>query len=135
MKKLFLFWVVNCLFQVVYADPPNDNSVVLWLKPGYSSNHVLRLNGREITGARLVDELSAAIKDRWTPLIVLLPNDACFSDWQDIMGVVDKVGFLKCRYFVYSNTTQRMTELSRPRKAVEFSLHPKPLDQTSKDRY
>jgi len=112
----------------------DDREIAILLDQNYAKTLEVRLNGEVVRSANLLEKLSVATEDPQTPVIVLIHERLRFVDWDAIRGLLDKVGFLNVRYFVYSKS-KMMTELDLPHAAVEFSTHPGPLSKPGKSSF
>jgi hypothetical protein len=103
-----------------------DSPIAIVLDKHYSKTGGFELNGRRVDRDHDLRALSDAIHDngRNKPVIVLIPLEASFADWNAIKGLIGKVGFLNDRYFVYSSKTGMMIELNQAHRAIPFSLNP-----------
>ena len=113
----------------------DDREIAILLDHNYPKTLEVRLNGEVVRSAKLLGKLSVATEDPQTPVIVLIHERLRFVDWDAIRGLLDKVGFLNVRYFVYSAKSKMMTELDLPHAAVEFSTHPGPPSKPGKSSF
>jgi len=113
----------------------NDREIAILVDQNYPKTLDVQLNGEVVRSANLLGKLSVATEDPQTPVIVFIHERLRFVDWDAIRGLLDKVGFLNVRYFVYSAKSKMMTELDLPHPAVEFSTHPGPLSKPRKSSF
>ena len=100
--------------------------ITIVLSEDYSRTLNIRLNDHVILNKDVLDQLSNTIKDPKTPVIVFIPEQGRFADWMEIKGLLDKIGCLSVRYFVFSAKNRGMTELELPHDAIDFTLSPPP---------
>lgn len=129
MKRSALNFVVTFLVSVLVATTAyaqSNISILLPKEQGKEWN--VQIDGKSTPGSKVLDELSRMILERGnsTPVVVLIPKTARFTDWDRIQGIVGKVGFLHARYFIYSKDDQKMIEVDRTGPAMPFSLDPGP---------
>lgn len=115
---LWLSWAF-----VATAEP---SPISILLDKDYPRTLAIQLNGHFVPSGKVLESLSSSMKDKQIPVVVLMPGKVAFNDWGEIRGLLDKVGFLNVRYFVYSSATHRMTEIELPLRAVQFSVNPAP---------
>ncbi|MGB9475972.1 MAG: hypothetical protein WCE87_12980 [Candidatus Udaeobacter sp.] len=64
------------------------------------------------------------MKNSTDPVVVVMSEESRFSDWEDMIAILSKVGFSNVRYFFFSKNTMKMTELELSHVPQEFSLDP-----------
>jgi len=104
--------------------------VTIVLSDDYSKTFNLRLNGQFVRNEAVLQQLSDKITDPHTPVTVLMPGQVTFSGWDEIRGLLDKIGCLNVRYFVFSKQHRAMTELELPHEAIDYTLKPPPPRNT-----
>jgi hypothetical protein len=107
--------------------------ITVVLSEDYSRTLNIRLNDRVILNKDVLDQLSNTIKDPKTPVTVFIPEQGRFADWMEIKGLLDKIGCLNVRYFVFSAKHRGMTELELPHDAIDFTLDPPPRSHKEDD--
>jgi hypothetical protein len=100
--------------------------ITVVLPQDYSKTLNIRLNGHLVANDAVLEQLSNTISDARVPVIVFIPEEGRFADWMEIKGLLDKIGCLNVRYFVFSTKSQGMSELELPHDAVDFTLNPPP---------
>ena len=93
----------------------------------------IRLNGKVVHNEAVLQQLSDKITDPHTPVIVLMPGQVTFNSWDEIRGLLDKIGCLNVRYFVFSKQHRAMTELELPHEAIDYTLNPPPRNTHGND--
>ena len=76
--------------------------VTIVLSDDYSKTFNIQLNGQFVRNGAVRQQLSDKITDPDTPVIVLMPGQVTFNGWDEIRGLLDKIGCLNVRYFVFS---------------------------------
>jgi len=122
--KILVLLICSNLIAAVPAAPAPAISIVL--SGDFGRTHSVKLNGQKIPGTRLLDALTAVMKDSTVPVVVLMPENSRFSDWEELIVILSKVGFSNVRYFFFSQNTMKMTELKLSHMPQEFSLNPPP---------
>jgi len=120
MKTLLLMIAVAT--ATVLADP-----VTIVLPENYSKTLDIQLKGRFVPNEAVLEQLSKTITESHTPVVVFMPGKVSFDSWDEIRGLLDKIGCLNVRYFVFSPKTNAMTELELPHAAINFTLNPPPI--------
>ena len=121
MKGLLLSMLV-----AVAALSADRAPVTIVLSDDYSKTFNIRLNGQFVRNEAVLQQLSDNITDPHTPVVVLMPGQVTFNGWDEIRGLLDKIGCLNVRYFVFSKQNRAMTELELPHEAIDFTLNPPP---------
>jgi hypothetical protein len=87
----------------------------------YPKTGAILINGRKISDEAVLNELAKTIHGEGAaaPIVVVLPQSFRFEDWNNVRGLMDKVGFTNVRYFVKWTSTQKMIELKQVGEAVE----------------
>src|SRR5690242_14970587 len=121
MKRIGILLAIAACFWGRAFSAPSTISIVV--DKNYAKTHAIKLNGQNIPDSRVMNALSRLIeKDgRDAPIVILMPSELTFADWQDLRGLIGKVGFLNDRYFVYSSRTEKMVELDNPHRAIDFT--------------
>ncbi len=114
------------LFIATTALAADLAPITVMLPKDYSKTLNIRLNGHFVPNGAVLGKLSDTVTDPRTPVVVLMPEEGRFADWIEIKGLLDKIGCLNVRYFVFSTKSQGMTELELPHEAVDFTLNPPP---------
>ena len=125
MKGLLL----SMLFAAA-ALSANREPVTIELSDDYSKTFNIRLNGQFIRNEAVLQQLSDKITDPHTPVNVLMAGQVTFNGWDEIRGLLDKIGCLNVRYFVFSKQHRAMTELELPHEAIDYTLNPPPPGKT-----
>jgi hypothetical protein len=128
MKRMLL--IILAVTATLAAAPV---PVTIVLPEDYSNTLNIQLNGRAIPNNAVLEKLSDAITDPRSPVVVLMPGKVSFDGWDEIRGLLDKIGCLEVRYFVFSPKNQMMTELELPHEAIEFTLTPAPRSHKKDD--
>ena len=118
--------VVLLLFAVTATLVAESLPVTIVLPEDYSKTLSVRLNGRFVPNDAVLEKLSNAITDTHTSVVVFMPGKVNFDGWDEIRGLLDKIGCSNVRYFVFSPETNAMTELDLPHEAIDFTLNPPP---------
>jgi hypothetical protein len=84
------------------------------------------LNGQFVGNEAVLQQLSDKITDPHIPVVVLMPGQVTFNGWDEIRGLLDKIGCLNVRYFVFSTQHPAMTEIELPHEAIDYTLNPPP---------
>jgi hypothetical protein len=124
MKGLLLSMLV-----ATAAPAPVTNE----LSDDYSKTFNIRLNGKVVCNEAVLQQLSDTITDPHIPVIVLMPGQVTFNGWDVIRGLLDKIGCLNVRYFVFSERHRAMTELELPHEAIDYTLNPPPRNAKGND--
>ena len=119
MKGLLLSMLV-----AVTALSADRAPVTIVLSDDYSKTFNIRLNGQFVGNEAVLQQLSDKITDPHIPVVVLMPGQVTFNGWDEIRGLLDKIGCLNVRYFVFSKQNRAMTELELPHEAIDFTLNP-----------
>jgi hypothetical protein len=119
-RSIILTFVATAMLRASPAP------VTIVLPEDYSKSLSIRLNDHVVRNEDVLERLSNAITDPRTPVVVFIPGKVRFDDWDEIRGLLDKIGCLNVRYFVFSSKTQMMTELELPHEAIGFTLKPPP---------
>jgi hypothetical protein len=114
------------LLAVTAACATDLVPTTVMLPPDYSKTLNIHLNGHFVANEQVLEKLSSTISDPRTPVVVFIPEEGRFVDWIEIKGLLDKIGCLNVRYFVFSSKSQGMTELELPHEAIDFTLSPPP---------
>jgi hypothetical protein len=61
----------------------------------------------KILNEGVVEQLSDAITNPHLPVIVLMSGQVTFNGWDEIRGLLDKIGCLNVRYFAFSKRIRR----------------------------
>jgi biopolymer transport protein ExbD len=98
-----------------------DSSTQVVISADFAKTNKISVNGKNVSGDRVLAELSKAIKAQGNeaPIMVILPQSLTFTDWNNVRGLLDKVGFANVRYFVRWSATQKMIELTQIGPAVD----------------
>ena len=119
---------LGCLLLALLAAVQShaESAVSILLPLDYGKKWDVQIDGRNIAGPKVVDELSEVLlkRGREIPVFVLIPKTARFMDWNNIQGIVEKVGFTNVRYFAYSHDDQKMVEVKREGPPVPFPAIP-----------
>ena len=118
--------ILTSLLAAAAALPADVAPITVVLPEDYSKTLNVRLNGHFVPNEAVLEQLSNAITDARAPVVVFIPEEGRFADWIEIKGLLDKIGCLNVRYFVFSAKSQGMTELELPHKAIDFTLNPPP---------
>ena len=130
MKRLLLSMLVAAAALSADRAP-----VTIVLSDDYSKTFNIRLNGQFVHNEAVLQQLSDQITDPNTPVIVLMPGQVTFNCWDEIRGLLDKIGCLNVRYFVFSKQNGAMTELELPHEAIDFKLNPPPRNTKANDSH
>jgi len=125
MKGLLLSMLV-----AVTALSADRAPVTIVLSDDYSKTFNIRLNGQFVGNEAVLQQLSDKITDPHIPVVVLMPGQVTFNGWDEIRGLLDKIGCLNVRYFVFSKQHRAMTELELPHEAIDYTLNPPPPGKT-----
>ena len=98
-----------------------------------SDDYSKTFNIQFVRNEAVLQQLSDKITDPHTPVIVLMPGQVTFNGWNEIRGLLGKVGYLNVRYFVFSKQHGAMTELELPHEAIDFTLNPPPRNSKGND--
>jgi hypothetical protein len=109
--------------------------VAIVLSEDYSKTFNIRLNGHFVRNEAVLQQLSDTITEPHMPVVVLMPGQVTFAGWDEIRGLLDKIGCLNVRYFVFSKENQAMTELELPHEAIDFTLNPPPRNTKDNDSH
>ena len=104
--------------------------VTIVLSDDYSKTFNIQLNGQFVRNEAVLQQLSDKITDPHTPVTVLMPGHVTFNGWDEIRGLLDKIGCLNVRYFVFSKQNRAMTELELPHEVIDYTLKPPPPRNT-----
>ena len=118
--------ILTLLLAAAAALPADVAPITVVLPEDYSKTLNVRLNGHFVPNEAVLEQLSNAITDARAPVVVFIPEEGRFADWIEIKGLLDKIGCLNVRYFVFSAKSQGMTELELPHEAIDFTLNPPP---------
>jgi hypothetical protein len=129
MKTTFLMILAASTTLVANSLP-----VAITLPEDYSKTLNIQLNGRFVPNDAVLEKLSNTITDSHSPVVVLMPGKVSFDGWDEIRGLLDKIGCLNVRYFVFSLKTNAMTELELPHEAIAFTLNPPPKSSKNEQR-
>jgi hypothetical protein len=126
MKRIVIVLAIAGCFWSRSFSAPSTISVVV--DKNYARTHAIKLNDQNVPDSRVMNALSRLIEKegRDAPIVILMPSELTFADWQDLRGLIGKVGFLNDRYFVYSSRTQKMVEIDNPHYAIDFTTSPPP---------
>lgn len=125
--------IFTLLFALTGACGANPAPVTVMLPPDYSKTLNIRVNGVFVANEEVLEKLSNTITDFRSSVIVFIPEEGRFADWIEIKGLLDKIGCLNVRYFVFSNKSHGMSELELPHEAIDFTLNP-PERSAAKNR-
>jgi len=126
----FLCYIYCGFLPVTLLRANVEVSISIVLDKNYGKTHAIRLNGIKVSGAHVLRALTDVTSDSTKPVVVLMPEKTTFDGWDDIMAILDKIGYSNVRYFIFSNATQNMTEVDRPHSTVPFSTTPAPRGAT-----
>ena len=112
-----------------------DETEVKELSENYSQTFNIRLNGQFVRNEAALQKISDNISDPHTPVFVLMPRQVTFSGWDEIRGLLDKIGCLNVRYFVFSKQNRTMTELELPHEAIDYTPNPPPRNTKATDSH
>ena len=118
--------VLVLVFAATAALAADLAPITIMLPKDYSKTLSIRLNGHFVPNESVLEKLSDTITDARTPVLVFIPEEGRFADWTEIKGLLDKIGCLNVRYFVFSAKSNGMTELELPHEAIDFTLSPSP---------
>jgi hypothetical protein len=128
-RDLFLAVLLFSMAKLCFADPISVVVPNIHTKAG--ALRTIQINAKEIRYAdayqRLSELLLAAPEKQKAPVVVRMDENCRFSDWYSVRGLMDKIGFMEVRYFVYSKETNYMCEIE-PRPAVPVSSNPPKLN-------
>ena len=130
MKGLLLLMLVATAALSADRAP-----VTIELSDDYSKTFNIRLNGQFIRNEAVLQQLSDKITDPHTPVNVLMAGQVTFNGWDEIRGLLDKIGCLNVRYFVFSEQHRAMTELDLPHEAIDYTLNPAPRNSKGNDSH
>ena len=111
----------------------NPAPVTIVLSHDYSKTFNIRLNGQFVRNETVLQQLSDKITEPHTPVIVLMAGQVTFNGWDEMRGLLDKIGCLNVRYFVFSKQHRAMTELELPHEAIDYTLNPPPRNTHGND--
>ena len=130
MKELLL-----SLLVATAALSADRAPITIELSDDYSETYNIRLNGQFIRNEAVLQQLSDKITDPHTPVNVLMAGQVTFNGWDEIRGLLDKIGCLNVRYFVFSEQHRAMTELDLPHEAIDYTLNPPPRNSKGNDSH
>ncbi len=108
------------LSPLVEASGLDGKAIVVGLEIE-GADLVVDLNGLPLPGEELLSELGEEIEENGPehPVVVLIHDGVPFSAMTNMRGVLEKVGFLRIRYFYFGDDKRMMGEL-RFLSAVPF---------------
>jgi len=85
------------------------------------------INSKPVAFTNVLDVLARIIKETGhdRPVVVLVHEENSLAFVLNLRGIIDKVGFLRVRYFYFGSDRKKMAEISFEHPAVSFSLKPK----------
>src|SRR3954447_26248533 len=110
----------------------DQGPVTIVLSDDDSKTFNIQLNGQFVRNEAVLQQLSDKVTDPHTPIIVLMPGQVTFNGWDEIRGLLDKIGCLNVRYFVFSKQNRAMTELELPHEAIDYTLNPPPSSESKR---
>jgi hypothetical protein len=126
MKRSFL----TAILLFVTADMLSADPISVVVSNSYTKAGGLRtieINGSTVKYSAAYEKLSALLEaasaKQDTPVVVLMNESCRFNDWYSVRGLMDKIGFMHVRYFVFSKATNYMSEIE-PRPAMPVSSNP-----------
>lgn len=98
-----------------------DQAAQFVIAADYAKTGTITINGKSVPGEIVLKELSRTIESQGkdAPIMVILPKSLRFEDWNNVRGLMDKVGFMNVRYFVKWSSTQKMIELKQVGEAID----------------
>ena len=122
MKCCQLLGILICSNLVIStAQPGEPSSISIVLDADFSRTHLVELNSQRVQRSKLLDALTNAYRKPTDPVIVLMSEESRFSDWEEMIAILSKVGFSNVRYFLFSKQTMKMTELELSHTPQEFT--------------
>ena len=98
-----------------------DHAAQFAIAADYAKTGAITINGKRVPGDLVLKELSKTIESQGkdVAIIVILPQSLRFEDWNNVRGLMDKIGFMNIRYFVKWSSTQKMIELKQIGEAID----------------
>jgi hypothetical protein len=126
MNAYQIVGLVICNLVATIANSAEASPISIVLRGDFTRTHSVEVNGRRVPSSRLLDALSDSIKNPTDSVVVVMSEESRFADWEDIIAILSKVGFVNVRYFFFSKDSMKMTELELSQMPQEFSLDPPP---------
>ena len=114
---IVLFTVGSFVAYSVHAEQP----IQLSIPKDYAKTGVIAINGKTVPSHNVLDQLMmlAIHQGENVPIAVILPDSLRFTDWNNVRGLLWKVGFSNIRFFVQSSSTGKMVELQQVGPAID----------------
>lgn len=117
LHRLIIILSVSLLCTAALADQANRIAI----SADYAKTGAIVVNDEIVSGDRVLRVLSKLIEaqGRDMPLAVVLPESLRFADWNNVRGLIDKVGFMQVRYLVRWKSTGKMIEFRQVGEAID----------------
>jgi hypothetical protein len=117
MKTFWLVTVVVITANGLLAQQPPQ----IVIPKDYAKTRAMAINGKRVPENKVIDELSRLVlrQGHDAPIVAVFPESLTFADWNEVRGILWKVGFAQIRYFVRGSSKGKLMELQQVGDATD----------------